>query len=133
MAKSIRSKWKRKCRAVKRERYNKKELELLKKTLSNDPCNKPSDIDMTDVNEIATVVDKQTIKKKKQRKASTSVTHDDADEDEMVMDTNAKQRIFNPKTMKDQHGTYPVWMHPRKIHKRKKAGKGKLKKKGKSK
>lgn len=33
MAKSIRSKWKRKCRAVKRERYAVKELARLKKTL----------------------------------------------------------------------------------------------------
>lgn len=132
MAKSLRSKWKRKCRAVKRERYNKKELELLKKTLSNDPCNKPSDVDMTDVNEIATIVDKKNIKGKKRKKESTSGANDD---DEMVMDTSTKERIFNPRTMKDQHGTYPVWMHPRKIHKQKKAGKGKgkLKKKGKSK
>lgn len=33
MAKSMRSKWKRKCRAVKRERYAVKELARLKKTL----------------------------------------------------------------------------------------------------
>ena len=34
MAKSLRSKRKRKMRAVKRERYGKKELEMLKKTVT---------------------------------------------------------------------------------------------------
>lgn len=36
MAKSLRSKWRRKCRAVKRIRYGQKELERLKKTLGID-------------------------------------------------------------------------------------------------
>ncbi|XP_076322498.1 protein LLP homolog isoform X3 [Tachypleus tridentatus] len=43
MAKSIRSKWKRKMRAVKRERYAVKELIQLKKVLENDQ----GDVDMT--------------------------------------------------------------------------------------
>lgn len=53
MAKSLRSKWKRKCRAVKRERYAVKELDRLKKTLSIDE-NAPKDVEMADIQEIAT-------------------------------------------------------------------------------
>lgn len=46
MAKSIRSKWKRKMRAIKRERYGKKELEKLKTMLGLNT----TDIDMKDEN-----------------------------------------------------------------------------------
>lgn len=53
MAKSLRSKWRRKCRAVKRERYAVKELDKLKKTLGIDE-NAPKDAEMTDIQEIAT-------------------------------------------------------------------------------
>lgn len=53
MAKSLRSKWRRKCRAVKRERYGVKELARLKKTLGMDE-NAPTDADMKDLSEIAT-------------------------------------------------------------------------------
>jgi len=53
MAKSLRSKWKRKCRAVKRERYAVKELARLKKTLEIDGA-APKEVEMTDISEIAT-------------------------------------------------------------------------------
>lgn len=53
MAKSLRSKWRRKCRAVKRERYGAKELDKLKKTLGIDE-NSSAEIDMKDITEIAT-------------------------------------------------------------------------------
>lgn len=53
MAKSLRSKWRRKCRAVKRERYAAKELDRLKKTLGIDE-NASKDVEMTDIQEIAT-------------------------------------------------------------------------------
>ncbi|RZC33773.1 Laps domain containing protein [Asbolus verrucosus] len=115
MAKSIRSKWKRKCRAIKRERYGKKELERLKKTLGIDGQSK--DVDMTEISEIAKVTDAKTIKKK--------------EAEDSQMDTNTNKRVFNSKTLRDQHGTYPVWLHPRKIvsKKSKKAKKGKKKQK----
>jgi len=54
MAKSLRSKWKRKCRAIKRERYAVKELDRLKKTLGIDNDNVSKDIEMTEITEIAT-------------------------------------------------------------------------------
>ena len=53
MAKSLRSKWRRKCRAVKRERYGAKELERLKKTLGIDD-NAPANVEISDISEIAT-------------------------------------------------------------------------------
>lgn len=53
MAKSLRSKWRRKCRAIKRERYAAKELERLKKTLGIDDS-APKDVEMSDITEIAT-------------------------------------------------------------------------------
>lgn len=53
MAKSLRSKWRRKCRAVKRERYGEKELARLKKTLGIDE-NAPVDSDMKEISDIAT-------------------------------------------------------------------------------
>lgn len=51
MAKSLRSKWRRKCRAVKRERYGAKELDRLKKTLGID---ENGDVEMPDISEIVT-------------------------------------------------------------------------------
>lgn len=53
MGKSLRSKWKRKCRAIKRERYKVKELERLKKTLGIDENGIP-DVEMSEISKIAT-------------------------------------------------------------------------------
>lgn len=53
MAKSLRSKWKRKCRAIKRERYAAKELDRLKKIVGIDD-KAPNDVEMSDINKIAT-------------------------------------------------------------------------------
>lgn len=51
MAKSLRSKWKRKMRAIKRERYAKKELTRLKKVLG---IEENGDIEMKNIENIAT-------------------------------------------------------------------------------
>ncbi|KAK9729691.1 Learning-associated protein [Popillia japonica] len=115
MAKSIRSKWKRKCRAVKRVRYGAKELARLKKTLGIDENN--TDIDMNSVQDVAKVVSKKDVK--------GSVTNIDTLNS---MDVDNK-RIFNLKTMRDQNGAYPVWMNQRRIRKSKKVEKKKKTKK----
>lgn len=60
MAKSLRSKWRRKMRAEKRKKNAPKELARLKQALSNDK--KAEDV-MTDIQEIATVVPAEKIKK----------------------------------------------------------------------
>ena len=51
MAKSLRSKWKRKMRAIKRERYAKKELVRLKKVLG---IEENGDVEMKNIENIAT-------------------------------------------------------------------------------
>ncbi|GJQ74413.1 hypothetical protein Trydic_g21284 [Trypoxylus dichotomus] len=96
MAKSIRSKWKRKCRAVKRIRYGEKELARLKKTLGINEKNQ--DVEMSNIAKIATVIGRSEI----QANGSNAMDID-------------KKRVFNPKTMRDQNGSYPVWMHQHKI------------------
>lgn len=125
MAKSIRSKWKRKMRAVKRERYGKKELDRLKKTLGIDDSQPgTSDVNMQDTAEMVTVVTIEDIKKKK------SSEQEDTD----IIDTSEVNDIkkFNPKTLRNENGAYPVWLHPRKIKKTKKSKKkGKVTKRGK--
>ncbi|XP_015591921.1 protein LLP homolog [Cephus cinctus] len=117
MAKSLRSKWRRKCRAVKRERYGAKELEKLKKTLGIDE-NTHADAEMPDISEIATVTDARTIKEKSKEKNKAAETE--------VMEQDGA-RVYNKKTMRDQYGNYPVWMNRRKILKHKK-GRAKAKK-----
>ncbi|XP_044269894.1 protein LLP homolog [Tribolium madens] len=117
MAKSIRSKWKRKCRAIKRERYGKKELERLKKTLGIDDSQSDNkDVNKTEISEVVNVVDAKSMKNK--------------GENDEQMKTDTKKRVFNPKTLRDEHGAYPVWLHPRKIAKNK-SKKAKKVKKGK--
>ncbi|XP_077194837.1 protein LLP homolog [Paroedura picta] len=93
MAKSLRSKWKRKMRAEKRKKNAPKELARLQNILKTN-----SDFLMDEVKEIATIVPADKMKEKK-----------DPNE-ESKMDTDNKR---NQKTLLDQHGQYPVWMNPR--------------------
>ncbi|CAH1978090.1 unnamed protein product [Acanthoscelides obtectus] len=120
MAKSIRSKWKRKCRAIKRERYGKKELERLKKTLGiKDESGISKDIAMKDCEQIITFTTAEEINKKQE-------------EPKDIMDVSELDDLkkkFNPKTLRNESGAYPVWVHPRKIKK----GKGKKQKSKKNK
>lgn len=109
-------------RAIKRERYGKKELDRLKKTLGIDDAQAgPSDVNMQDMSEIVTVVSTQDIKKKKTTEAEIDLM-DAAEVDDI--------KKFNPKTLRNENGAYPIWLHPRKI-KRVKKSKKKAKAKGK--
>lgn len=118
MAKSLRSKRKRKMRAIKRERYGKKELEMLKKTVE---AINTKDENMKEIYKVRT---------------GSDVIEEMKDQDTMDVDTDAKK--YNKKTKLDEHGNYPVWMNSRQIKKQKKknkvqknkrAGKGGTKKK----
>lgn len=111
MAKSLRSKWRRKCRAVKRVRYGQKELERLKKTLGLEEAGKTADVAMQEISDIVTVTD---VKQIKDAKAAG-----DEEENDIEMVIDGKKRMFNQKTMRDQNGSCPIWMHQRKIKKRK--------------
>lgn len=115
MAKSIRSKWKRKMRSVKREKYGKKELEMLKQVRAAAEASKQQNMETS---ALFTV------------KTSEDLRKDEQNADKM--ETDEKHR--NPKTLRDEHGQYPVWMNQRAIAKRKKiAQKQKKAKKGKKK
>ncbi|XP_037551522.1 protein LLP homolog [Nematolebias whitei] len=122
MAKSLRSKWKRKMKAEKRKKNAPKELARLKQVLSLD---KKGEDEMADLQDIATVVPAEKIKKQ------TDVVMAEEEGDDGKMDMDNKR---NPKTLLDKNGQYPVWMNPRQARKLKakrmaKKGKGKMKKK----
>lgn len=127
MAKSIRSKWKRKMRAVKRERYGKKELERLTKTLgiTENTSSSSTEAQMVDISDVVTVTTKEEILLKKRKS-------EEADE-ENGMEVDVAGRKFNSKTLRDQNGSYPIWVHPRKIRKHKKGKKKQQKGKTKNK
>ncbi|KAG5870952.1 hypothetical protein JTB14_037377 [Gonioctena quinquepunctata] len=124
MAKSLRSKWRRKMRAVKRERYGKKELDRLKKTLGIDNIQESSnDETMKDLSEIVTFTTAEEIKEKTQIQEKDVVHASEVEEIQK----------FNPKTLRNENGAYPTWLHPRKIKKCKKAKNKKKKTKSKGK
>ncbi|XP_036025946.1 protein LLP homolog [Onychomys torridus] len=117
MAKSLRSKWKRKMRAEKRKKNAPKELNRLKSILRVD-----GDALMKDVEDIATVV----VPKQCQEKMQCTV---DDEKDDTKMEIELKR---NKKTLLDQHGQYPVWMNQRqrkrlKAKREKKRGKSRAK------
>uniref|UniRef100_UPI0037E8D6C4 protein LLP homolog isoform X2 n=1 Tax=Semicossyphus pulcher TaxID=241346 RepID=UPI0037E8D6C4 len=118
MAKSLRSKWKRKMRAEKRKKNAPKELARLKQALSLD---KKGEAVMADVQEIATVVPAAKIKKQSDLEM--------AEDGKMDMDSKR-----NKKTLLDENGQYPAWMSQRQAKKlkgkrvAKKSGQGKKKK-----
>lgn len=122
MAKSLRSKWKRKMRAEKRKKNAPKELARLKQALSLD---KKGEEAMADIQEIATVVPAEKIKKQ----GDVEMAADDGDEGTMDLDSKR-----NKKTLLNEHGQYPVWMSQRQAKKMKgkrtskKTGQGKKKK-----
>ncbi|GBP19994.1 Protein LLP homolog [Eumeta japonica] len=139
MAKSIRSKWKRKCRAIKRERYAVKELARLKKMLGlKDEKNASQDEVMSEIKDQVIFLDAN---KPSTSDSNVKIQNEDPDDVQMSSDDekvevsgdNGKTRTFSTKTLKDQNGQYPVWMHKRKIAKMtgkiKKNNKKKLKRK----
>jgi len=103
MAKSMRSKWKRKMRAVKRIRYGAKELAQLHKLVELD---KVGQKDFA-LKELVTVSEDL-----KSRSSTTALQDSDAG----TMDVDAK---YNAKTLKDEHGQYPTWMNQNAMQKRK--------------
>ncbi|KAJ8706650.1 hypothetical protein PYW07_012728 [Mythimna separata] len=149
MAKSLRSRWKRKCRAVKRERYAVKELARLKKMLGVKEEDKPAEITTEEVMESdqvifldAGAISKKAEKKNKKKaqeeaeKAAAAAEEDvemSSDDEKIEVDDDGKKRVFSTKTLKDQNGQYPVWLHKRKIAKINKVGKKNTKKRSKNK
>uniref|UniRef100_A0A023GE02 Protein llp n=1 Tax=Amblyomma triste TaxID=251400 RepID=A0A023GE02_AMBTT len=110
MAKSLRSKWKRKMRAKKRERYSVKELAKLKEMLA--AADSKNDTEMSDM---CTVVDAKQVTERTFE--SGELADIQADDQTGTMDIDKPVRKYDPKTLRDEHGTYPVWMSPRAIRK----------------
>ncbi|XP_029472073.1 protein LLP homolog isoform X2 [Rhinatrema bivittatum] len=99
MAKSLRSKWKRKMRAEKRKKKAPKELARLKNILAQGN----SDVSMSDVKEIATIVTPEKLKEKMEVDMKMQ-------DDIGKMDIDSKR---NKKSLLNEHGQYPGWMNPR--------------------
>ncbi|MBN3302036.1 protein LLP homolog [Amia ocellicauda] len=118
MAKSLRSKWKRKMRAEKRKKNAPKELARLKTALALDG---KGDISMKDMKEITTIVPPEKLKEKA---LDVEMEGDDGGVSKMDMDSKRSK-----KTLLDEHGQYPTWMNQRQRKKLKenrgKKGKGK--------
>ncbi|XP_039762915.1 protein LLP homolog [Pararge aegeria] len=127
MAKSIRSKWKRKCRAIKRERYAVKELSRLKKMLGVKEEEKVTESEVMESDQVIFLDAGQINKKKKNKKKTEEPKPTPEEDDDVQMSSddenieidceNGKKRVFSSKTLKDQNGQYPVWLHKRKIAK----------------
>ncbi|XP_077515734.1 protein LLP homolog [Amblyomma americanum] len=111
MAKSLRSKWKRKMRAKKRERYSVKELAKLKEMLAAAAGSK-NDSEMSD---LCTVVDAKHATEPPV--AADEPSGAQVDDETGTMDIDKPVRKYDPKTLRDEHGTYPVWMSQRAIRK----------------
>ncbi|XP_055793481.1 protein LLP homolog [Salvelinus fontinalis] len=126
MAKSLRSKWKRKMRAVKRAKNAPKELARLKQALAHGGT---GEISMNDIQDIATVVPAAKIKEKK---VDVDMEGEEVDDGKMDMDSKRSKT-----TQLDEHGQYPTWMSQRQAKKlkgkrltKKSGGKANKKKKG---
>lgn len=135
MAKSLRSRWKRKCRAIKRERYAVKELARLKKMLGIKEEEKVTQEEVMESDQVI-FLDAGALKKDKKKPKPKPEEDEDvemsSDDEKIEIDgENGKKRIFSTKTLKDQNGQYPVWLHKRKISKMNKSTQKKIKKKSK--
>ncbi|KAK7886094.1 hypothetical protein WMY93_025715 [Mugilogobius chulae] len=86
MAKSLRSKWKRKMRAEKRKKNAPKELARLKQALGTDV---KGEAVMTDIQEIATVVPANKIKKQ----TDVEMAEDVVDGEKMDMDSKRIRKL----------------------------------------
>ncbi|KAI5093829.1 protein LLP homolog [Silurus meridionalis] len=110
MAKSLRSKWKRKMRAEKRKKNAPKELARLKVALGQEG---KGDISMKDVCETATLVSPHTLTERAQ--GDVEIRDDSGEQDETGrMETDSKR---NKDTQLNEHGQYPVWMSQRQAKK----------------
>ncbi|KAK2832100.1 hypothetical protein Q7C36_015562 [Tachysurus vachellii] len=127
MAKSLRSKWKRKMRAEKRKKNAPKELARLKAALGQEG---KGDLSMKDVCETATVVPAHKLTTRAQDvEMSGENTEEQSETGKMETDSKRKKG-----TLLNEHGQYPVWMSQRKAkklkHQRKAKKTGQKKKKG---
>ncbi|XP_076811491.1 protein LLP homolog isoform X2 [Clavelina lepadiformis] len=124
MAKSLRSKWKRKMRAVKREKNDKRVLSKLKETLKEGKVVMTEDMCKFAQQDIL-------IQQRKDKEIEQNVEMQDS---EATMELDKKR---NRKTLLDDHGQYPSWVNARQAKRlraqRKKSKNGTIKKIGRNK
>lgn len=117
-------------RAIKRERYAKKELAQLKKVLG---IEENGDIEMKNIENITTVVNAKTIRTDtKDVSEGNILLEENEGEEKELMQVDPVKKKYNKKTLRDEHGNYPVWMSRREV-KNKSIGNRKNKKKQKRK
>ncbi|XP_077987358.1 protein LLP homolog [Glandiceps talaboti] len=113
MAKSVKSKRKRKFRAIKREKIAKREMVKMKKMLG---MNDDGTVD-TEMKDLYSVTDSAKLKKKtigKNRKTDDNNMDTVASSPVDKMEVDSK---IDKDTMKNEHGNYPTWMSRRKVQK----------------
>merc|ERR1711878_73861 len=110
MAKSLRSKWKRKMKAEKRIKYGEREEKRLVQMLKM-----ANDLKEQDGSDLL-------MKPSTDNTEETPETIVDTIVDENAMDTSVKAK-YSKTTLKDKDGNYPKWLSSRKIQKLKSKGK----------
>eukprot|EP00745_Piridium_sociabile_P024235 TRINITY_DN38196_c0_g1_i2.p3 TRINITY_DN38196_c0_g1~~TRINITY_DN38196_c0_g1_i2.p3 ORF type:complete len:150 (-),score=42.55 TRINITY_DN38196_c0_g1_i2:129-530(-) len=126
MAKSIRSKHRRRMRSTKRDKFDKKVLTKLKESVSRDVLNNP-DVDMSDIATVKTaseIKEQQSTSKEDSFMALEGSSSKDFD--------GSSSKDFDKKTKRNENGQYPQWMNQRSIRKEQLKNKKVKKKKGRS-
>jgi len=139
MAKSLRSKWKRKMRAVKREKNGEKELkrlnemlrkagdyqlvpELKKEEEEEDISAMALDGECTFIKETTTIVEAEAdgprrsrfrARRGREESINSRTVEKETENEDMAVDK--EPRVFSKRTMRDQFGNYPAWMNKRKM------------------
>ncbi|XP_011210898.1 protein LLP homolog [Bactrocera dorsalis] len=107
---------------IKKARYEAKELIRLKKTLGL--IDAEGNEVMKDVSDVATVKTAKELKLEKKSREEQELEHEMEERREPgksfteVNEKTGKVHVYNSKTMKDQHGSYPPWYKPKKTAKR---------------
>lgn len=103
-------------RAIKRERYGKKELALLKKVLG---IEENGDIEMKNMANIATVVDAKSIQGNTEPiPEEKGIEEENEEAEKEVMEIDEVKPKYSKRTLRDEHGNYPVWMSKKEVKKR---------------
>merc|ERR1711879_138747 len=116
MAKSLRSKWKRKMKAEKRVRYGQKERDRLEKMLASYEAEEKERQEQKE---------KEVMEHEPQVLGAAEPEKTEVQQDKDAMDTSSSKQApkHSSKSLKSQYGNYPKWMSNRKIQKAKNKGK----------
>uniref|UniRef100_A0A1A9WG02 Protein LLP homolog n=1 Tax=Glossina brevipalpis TaxID=37001 RepID=A0A1A9WG02_9MUSC len=115
-----------KMNLIKKARYEAKELIRLKRTLGIMETDEGTGDHntMESLKEIATVKTGKELKKERRTKEEEELRYEMEEAREkgqnvtIVNEKTGKTHIYNTKTLKDQHGSYPPWFKPKKTAKR---------------